>query len=134
MKLEEIKNIVLIDDDEATNFINKEIIRSINESWIIKEINSSFDGIEYLIGEYSTLKNGTIIFLDLNLPGYDGWGILNQVQKSLLTKQKNDGVKLFILTSSKNPSEFTKSKNYWILDGIISKPLTPEKILRKVII
>lgn len=71
-----------------------------------------------------------IIFLDLTMPVMDGWGFLDAFDKNHYPKHPETQV--HILTSSVDPMDEVKSRQYDCVKGFISKPLT-EKKLREVL-
>lgn len=114
---EQIK-ILLIDDDEINNFINSKLIT-------LQYPNIQ---IEICLGSklaLAKLNNGTnpdLILLDLNMPGIDGWGFIEQFRK---TKKS---IPIIILTSSINNSDYNKSKQYVEVLDYVDKPLNKLKI------
>jgi len=71
-----------------------------------------------------------VILLDLNMPVIDGWDFLEKFDKI-----KSDAVKMiriFIVSSSVDEKDISRSQSYSSVKGFISKPLTPD-IIRKTI-
>ncbi|MFM2360780.1 MAG: hypothetical protein RLY16_2773 [Bacteroidota bacterium] len=123
-----IKTILLIDDDEATNFIHRIII---DETGITEKIDTLLNGKEGLARLTALDKedNGftnfpDIIFLDLNMPLMDGWEFLDAYSK--LVGDRNCNTKIFILSTSINPDDQLKSKQYPVVAQYLPKPLTNE--------
>ncbi|MFL5730946.1 MAG: response regulator [Cytophagaceae bacterium] len=113
--------ILIIDDDEINNFINKTIIeRSGLARKISVEMNGK-DGIEYLkryYSEYSALPE--IIFLDINMPVMDGFQFVEEYQQLDIPKGNTTIVVLSTSTNPNDKARFT-GKN---IDRYINKPLT----------
>lgn len=63
-----------------------------------------------------------VILLDLNMPVMDGWVFLDDFVK--IPNHNQDHLSLYILSSSINPSDIEKAKNYPIVNKFISKPVT----------
>jgi two-component system, chemotaxis family, chemotaxis protein CheY len=67
-----------------------------------------------------------VIFIDLNMPKLDGWGFLNMFGKLLPGMRK--AISVFIVTSSIDSRDHNRSNEYEFVDGIITKPITYEKL------
>jgi len=68
-----------------------------------------------------------LIFLDLNMPGLDGWAVLdafNQIQKSFAKK-----ILVYIVTVSIRDIDRDRAMGYCFVKEFISKPLYKEKII-----
>jgi CheY-like chemotaxis protein len=122
-----INSILLVDDDQINNFINKRII---NKLYIADDVKTALNGEEALnfIQEKcnETGHCPELIFLDINMPVMNGFEFLNEF-KNLPISNKED-VKIIVLTTSTNPGDMQKLKDYSI-KGFLNKPLTEKKIL-----
>jgi CheY-like chemotaxis protein len=69
-----------------------------------------------------------VILLDLNMPVVDGWDFLEKFDaiKPSLVKE----IRIFIVSSSVDEKDISRSQSYVSVKGFISKPLTPEIIRR----
>ena len=71
-----------------------------------------------------------VILLDLNMPVIDGWGFLERFDKIKTSLAKE--IKIFIVSSSVDEKDISRSQSYSSVKGFISKPLTPD-IIRNTI-
>lgn len=117
--------VMLIDDDDATNFIHSYLFKKTNftKTIIVKE--NGEDALDYLLDpdDENCIKPDAI-FLDLNMPLMDGWQFLEEYMEAY--KDKKDQVRLFILTNSDNPDDIARAQN---LEDVLSyqhKPLKRE--------
>ncbi|MFD2161558.1 response regulator [Paradesertivirga mongoliensis] len=71
-----------------------------------------------------------VILLDLNMPVMDGWDFLDKFEKIRHTLIKD--IRIFIVSSSVDEKDISRSQSYASVKGFISKPLTPD-VIRKTI-
>lgn len=71
-----------------------------------------------------------VILLDLNMPVMDGWDFLEHFEKLKSTFAKH--IKVFIVSSSVDEKDISRSQSYPSVKGFISKPLSPD-IIRKTL-
>ncbi|AWW30771.1 response regulator [Echinicola strongylocentroti] len=122
-----IKCVLLIDDDEPTNFINEIILKRTGQVESIVAVQSGMAALEYLNNVNSDENTRPeLIFLDINMPGISGWDFLEEYKK-LPHHQKAKNV-IVMLTTSLNPDDDEKAKTFQEISEYHSKPLTYEKI------
>jgi len=119
--------ILLIDDDVPTNFYNRKIIEQQNCTEHVEVCTSAEDGLEFLKSKF---KDGLppqpeLIFLDINMPGMDGWEFLD-AYNALPAPQKGK-VMVVMLTTSVNPDDEKKALEKGI-KGFARKPLNAEML------
>jgi CheY-like chemotaxis protein len=131
--MERINRILLIDDDNIFNYLNKKIIEI---SQLTANVTSHVNAKKALNELKLICDSGAdsfpdIIFLDINMPVMDGWEFLDEFEKfpeSIVEK-----CRVYILTSSIDPNDIEKSKAYKSVKDFISKPLS-EEILKSLFI
>ena len=67
------------------------------------------------------------IFLDLSMPGFDGWDVLDVL--NIIYARLAKKIKVYILSASVNPADINRSKDYYFVQQFINKPFTKEKLL-----
>jgi len=128
--MQNLKNIFLIDDDEASNFLSKRVIAEMKISDKTQTFLNGQDALEFMLksckNDYENNYNcPELILLDINMPVMDGFQFLHELENNdMLPKEK---MKIFILTSSEKSSDLEKAKHFNI-DGYISKPITKKKL------
>lgn len=126
---------MLVDDDEATNFLNKLIISETVSDVHIRGLQTAYAALDSLRNREICEKSGQfivpdLILLDINMPGVNGWEFLDEFKK--LGNDITSKTKIIMLTSSINPEDIEKSKKIPELSGYLSKPLT-ESMVKKIV-
>ena len=117
------ERIILIDDDEITNYINENIIYDLG---LGKEVVSYITAEEAL----NVIKEGaehppTLILLDQKMPVFDGFDFLEKYNQ--LESAVKNNLKLVVLTTSENPHDLEKLKQLGDYDLLV-KPLSQENL------
>lgn len=125
-KNNKLKCILLIDDDEATNFYHTIILEDENVGVHIQSVKSAKEGLDFLKGKgiYANAPQPGLIFLDINMPGKNGWDFLNEYEE--LSKDVHERAVVTILTTSINPDDREKAAAIPAVKEFVNKPLTPE--------
>ncbi len=119
--------IMLVDDDEATNFFHKLVIE---DTKCAKEI-VAFTNVDEAITFLKTPIDGEflkpdIIFLDVNMPGLNGWDFLEAYNQ--LPESQKESVIVTMLTTSLHPQDQERAVNYFQTQ-LRHKPLTQDMLL-----
>jgi CheY-like chemotaxis protein len=117
-----LSTVLLIDDDEPTNFINSYIIQETNCAESIKAVQSAEEGLRYLS---KSVPAPELIFLDINMPGLSGWDFLEEYKK-LPQPQKTSII--VMLTTSLNPDDQVRARTIHEVSDFRSKNLSPEML------
>ena len=123
--------VLLIDDDEPTNFLNKMIIEEtgcVNE---VKVTHSAREALDYLSGKQQTaegkLPTPELILLDINMPAMDGWEFLEKYHQ--LSPEQKAAIIVVMLTTSFNPEDESKARRISYISSYRNKPLTQEIVM-----
>ena len=122
---------MLVDDNPDDNFFHERIIKKSGAATVVITKESGMEALEYLkLQRYEKISHPELIFLDINMPGMNGWEFIEEYNK--LDKDQQGEHVIVMLTTSKNPDDKTQSETHQIVTDFKSKPLTKE-ILEEII-
>jgi len=113
------KTCLLIDDNYIDNFVTSKILESGNYAENIVILQSPEDAIESL---RTGIVKPDIIFLDVRMPNMSGFEFL-EVYDEIDIENKKD-IKIFMLSSSLDPTDIKKALVNKYVTQFISKPVT----------
>src|SRR3954471_11141997 len=111
-------NVLLVDDEYISNFINKKLIENIDASIQAIEFNNPEEAFHKL-----PFIKPDLIFLDINMPSMNGWDFLERMAAEEID------YKVIILTSSINTFDRTMAMKYLNVIGYIEKPASIKTII-----
>ncbi len=119
--MEQDKIVWLIDDQEMANFLTTHTLRINKFTSSIRSFTSAKDAIAELKACTYTKLFPDFIFLDLDMPGIDGWTFLEVYRK--FPGEIKERCTLYILSSSIDEEDINKSKLYEEVRDFLNKPL-----------
>jgi CheY-like chemotaxis protein len=120
-----LNTVMLIDDDEPTNFLSKMLIEEAHCAENIQVADSGKMALDYLS---NSSESPDLIFLDINMPAMNGCEFLDKYKE--LEKAKQGKIVIIMLTTSLNPDDKVKASQMPEIAGFENKPLSPEMIHR----
>ena len=122
---------MLVDDNSDDNFFHERIIKKSEAADLVVAKQTGQDALDYLKSEKATEDlHPDLIFLDINMPGMNGWEFLEEYEK-LDEKFKSRAI-VVMLTTSANPDDKLKAKAMNVASDFKIKPLT-EEMLQEII-
>jgi CheY-like chemotaxis protein len=115
---------MLIDDNPDDNFFHIREIKKNNLDNIVITKNSGTEALEYLKSNRDECHHPDLIFLDINMPGMNGWEFLQEYNQ--LDKKLQCQAIVIMLTTSENPDDEARAKTWSFVSDYITKPLTQE--------
>ncbi len=118
------KHICIIDDDPICVYTTRLLIESIgkfDQISIFSNGKEAFQGLSQLIG---TAEFPQIILLDINMPIWDAWDFLDELNK------KNEHVisSIYVVSSSNDPEDEQRAKTYDQVKGFLLKPIQLDQL------
>jgi CheY-like chemotaxis protein len=118
-----LKDVWVIDNDPIFTFIIKRQCELTNFS----ETLTIMDDAEKALSQLRVYKDKPqIIFLDINLPLFDGWQFLNEFSKEFV----DQGMVIYLVSSSIDPKDYEKAKTYSFVEELIGKPVSEKTLLQ----
>lgn len=128
-----LDSVWLVDDDELSNFVNERIIKTEQFADTVVTFTNAGDALAALnaVGGQQLHAAPAIIFLDMDMPGLDGWDFLEGFKQ--LPQNLKKKIRVYMLSSSIFENDVQRARCYECLSDFISKPLTQDglKIIGK---
>lgn len=123
--MKKINCILLVDDNPADNEFHKIII---NDSHVCDQVKIATNGknaLEYIIksgsGDSTEFPKPDLIFLDINMPGMNGFEFLEEYHK--LDDKLKSRIVIIMLSTSLNPDDAERAKQIKEVTEFMNKPL-----------
>ncbi|NEU09614.1 response regulator [Flavihumibacter sp. R14] len=114
-----IQKILIVDDDSIAGFLHKLLISECGFEHELLTFDNGRIALEYLNNKNPEFDR-CILLLDINMPDINGWQLLEVLETSSFRAK----LKVIMITSSIDPADVKKSKNYPLVTRFFVKPLT----------
>lgn len=126
-----LNTILLIDDDETTNYLNQRLLRKMNVVHHIQVATNGEEGLQYLREHCLSSTTPTescpdLIFLDIKMPVMDGFEFLDEYR--LLSPLLPAQAIIAMLTSSVSQVDLNRLQQYDSIRKFLNKPLTEASV------
>lgn len=115
-----MKRVCIIDDDPIYQMLAKRLISLNQYSDVILDFR---DGNEAYLALKQMHEQGEempdVIFLDINMPIWDGWDFLDEIIKLKLQHK----FEIYMVSSSTSPHDIEKAESYPFVKRFLTKPL-----------
>lgn len=123
--MEKYQRVILIDDDEITNFINENLVYETGLTEQVEAFVAAEEVLEKIKHAWRKETHSILILLDLKMPVFDGFDFLEQF--NTLDPALSSHIRIVVLTSSDNPRDIENLQALGYQE-YITKPLTKEKL------
>lgn len=125
--MRKIKSACIIDDDEIFVYGTRRImeeVRFCDDIVVFNNGKEAIDGMQNYLTEGKSLPD--VIFLDINMPIMNGWDFLEEFTK--IPNLNKGEVLLYVVSSSVDPSDLEKAKEFELVNNYILKPILPKQL------
>ncbi|MFC5272061.1 response regulator [Adhaeribacter terreus] len=126
-KLTPLKLIMLVDDDDTTNYLNQRLLEGLNAAEKVLVMKDGEEALNYLtkacdVSGSEDYPCPDLMFLDIKMPVMDGFEFLEAYKEAKLNISKD--IVIMMLTSSASFYDLEKLKQYPDVKKHYSKSLT----------
>lgn len=120
------KDVLLVEDDPITIMVCERIIKM---TFFAEKVTSCENGriaFDFLFSVRDKDIMPKIIFLDINMPVMNGWDFLEELDK--VKFEFKELPRIYLLSSTVDPEDHTKAKDFVLVKDFIPKPLSKEAL------
>lgn len=118
--------VLLVEDDPITILVCDRMIKMTSFAEKVITCENGKIAIDYLASLQEGNQMPPIIFLDINMPVMNGWDFLNEFE--ILKANFNKMPRIFLLSSTVDPEDYKKARQFEQVADFISKPLSKETL------
>lgn len=120
--MSDVSHFILIDDEPIINVVSERMIKSYIPDAVVTPFNAPEDALEAM----RSADAATAVLLDINMPGMDGWGFLDEFEN--MPGSIRQLFRVYILSSSLDDRDRNRAGRYPSVSQMFSKPLSFKSI------
>ncbi|UPT65426.1 MAG: response regulator [Sphingobacteriales bacterium JAD_PAG50586_3] len=129
--MRKIDRLYLVDDDSLFKFLTQRVIQDTDLVDKVEVFSNGLEAINHLNEIKETpAQLPDVILLDIDMPVMDGWGFLEEYGK--LLPELDRKITTYIVSSSNDPADISRSKTFAEVKDFIIKPITKQKFIEMV--
>jgi len=133
MPAERYKNVLCINDNEVTLWVQRQILKKTLFSEEVTTLSNGREGLEfckkYLNDDFESKSNyPRLILLDLHMPIMDGWEFLHHFSNEIWPNFRD--TKIVITSFSIDEDHSEKLKHYPFVVDLLTNPLSTEYLVK----
>lgn len=121
--MQQIRSVLLVDDDPASNFLAQLLLRKLETVEHVSVAGNGKEALDFINENFGKSNFPDLILLDINMPLMDGFEFMEHFQQLPF----NNLTRVVLLSSSVSSKDVQKAASYQVRD-FINKPLTKEKL------
>lgn len=124
---------IIVDDSDADRYIAR---RMLARAEGFGEPVERISGDDFLTSFYQpplpvvTTTPPMLVLMDISMPGRDGFETLEALEAHMVAGDGPDKIIVFMCTSSANPKDIARAKDFGSVAGYITKPLSSDSLER----
>ena len=123
-----VDNILLVDDDSITNFLNRDIISKTGIARHVDVVEDGNEALEFVQNNWMKShrpgeKETNLILLDINMPQMSAFQFLERFEML----QTENNICVVLLTTSNNERDIERARHFNV-SSYVTKPLNSQKL------
>lgn len=120
-----IRSVWIIDDDAVYRYAFRKFVEMKRLCPDVVDFGDGEKAIDFLKNPDNTQNLPDVIFLDVDMPGMDGWAFIKAFEKIKPSLAKT--IPIMMVTSSLNYNDIVQSQNYTDITDYILKPINSQQ-------
>jgi len=117
--------IAVVDDDSVYQFTARRTLKATNLTSEILQFNNGNEALNFLKASPAESQLPDIIFLDINMPGTDGWTFMEEFHK--MKSQFPKEIQVYMVSSSIDPRDISRARKTPDVTEYMEKPVSMGK-------